>query len=146
VLALHANMSAQFLAGDDHERLWRAVKDFPLQDKRLIYRVTLPRAEIFDLVRLLQKRFDTEIVIDILTGTIWLAGEPTKAATQRFSDVAALVSARRGHTVIFAAPGNLKHGYQVWGESAPTLPLMCDIKRQFDPKGLLSPGRFLGGI
>ena len=33
-----------------------------------------------------------------------------------------------------------------WGTAADTLPLMREIKRQFDPKGTLNPGRFVGGI
>jgi len=30
--------------------------------------------------------------------------------------------------------------------SPPGVSLMREIKRQFDPKGILNPGRFLGGI
>jgi len=52
----------------------------------------------------------------------------------------------RGHAIIFAAPAHLKRGIDVWGPDPPTLSLMRAIKRQFDPKGLLNPGRFLGGI
>jgi len=31
-------------------------------------------------------------------------------------------------------------------EPTSTLALMRKIKRQFDPKGLLNPGRFVGGL
>jgi len=81
-----------------------------------------------------------------VTGTIWLACEPTKASVQRFSELASMARARGGHAVIFAAPSALKQGFEVWGESPPTISLMRDIKQQFDPKGLLNPGRFLAGI
>jgi glycolate oxidase FAD binding subunit len=40
----------------------------------------------------------------------------------------------------------LKPGIDVWGPAPPTLSLMREIKRQFDPEGLLNPGRFVGGI
>jgi len=33
-----------------------------------------------------------------------------------------------------------------WGEPGDALPLMRTLKRQFDPKGTLNPGRFVGGI
>jgi glycolate oxidase FAD binding subunit len=33
-----------------------------------------------------------------------------------------------------------------WGTLSRALPLMREIKRQFDPNGILNPGRFLGGI
>jgi glycolate oxidase FAD binding subunit len=35
---------------------------------------------------------------------------------------------------------------EVWGESPATVSLMRGVKHQFDPKELLNPGRFLGGI
>jgi glycolate oxidase FAD binding subunit len=33
-----------------------------------------------------------------------------------------------------------------WGEPGDALPLMRAVKQQFDPKGTLNPGRFVGGI
>jgi glycolate oxidase FAD binding subunit len=40
----------------------------------------------------------------------------------------------------------LKTGINIWGPAPPTLSLMREIKRQFDPNELLNPGRFLGGL
>ena len=35
----------------------------------------------------------------------------------------------------------------IFGVAPPqTLSIMREIKRQFDPKGLLNPGRFLAGV
>ena len=145
-LAVQAGMSAQLLSAGEHEELWRAVRDFPLQDKRLIYRITLPRAEICDFLHRAQNRPDTETITDNVNGTIWLACQPTKASVQRFSDLATLARARRGHAMIFAAPGDLKQGFEVWGDSPPAFSLMRDVKHQFDPRGLLNPGRFVGSL
>ena len=33
-----------------------------------------------------------------------------------------------------------------WGSPGDSLPLMRAVKEQFDPKGTLNPGRFVGGI
>jgi len=33
-----------------------------------------------------------------------------------------------------------------WGNSGDAFPLMLSVKRQFDPRGALNPGRFIGGI
>jgi glycolate oxidase FAD binding subunit len=41
-----------------------------------------------------------------------------------------------------AAEANLDR----WGAPPDSLPLMREIKRRFDPEGILNPGRFLGGI
>jgi glycolate oxidase FAD binding subunit len=52
----------------------------------------------------------------------------------------------RGHAIIFAAPFELKFGIDTWGPASSTLPLMHNLKQQFDPQCLLNPGRFIGGI
>jgi glycolate oxidase FAD binding subunit len=51
-----------------------------------------------------------------------------------------------GHLVIEKARTDVKHGLDVWGYQAPALDLMRRIKKQFDPKGLLNPGRYVGGM
>jgi glycolate oxidase FAD binding subunit len=33
-----------------------------------------------------------------------------------------------------------------WGSAGDAFPLMLSVKRQFDPRGTLNPGRFIGGI
>ncbi len=37
-------------------------------------------------------------------------------------------------------------GLDAWGNAGDALPLMREVKRQFDPKNTLNPGRFVGGI
>jgi glycolate oxidase FAD binding subunit len=54
--------------------------------------------------------------------------------------------AEGGHAVVEMAPLDVKRGLDVWGYQAPALDLMRRIKSQFDPKGLLNPGRYVGGI
>jgi FAD/FMN-containing dehydrogenase len=34
----------------------------------------------------------------------------------------------------------------MWGEPGPDLPVMERIKRELDPCGIFSPGRFVGGL
>jgi glycolate oxidase FAD binding subunit len=33
-----------------------------------------------------------------------------------------------------------------WGSAGDAFPLMLSVKQQFDPRGTLNPGRFVGGI
>jgi hypothetical protein len=33
-----------------------------------------------------------------------------------------------------------------WGRMGDALPLMSAVKRQFDTRGTLNPGRFVGGV
>lgn len=50
------------------------------------------------------------------------------------------------HLTIESAPTELKSLIDIWGPAGPGGRLMRSIKQQFDPKGILSPGRFVGGI
>ena len=58
----------------------------------------------------------------------------------------ALLAPTRGSAVLLKAPGDLRQKIDVWGEAGSALPLMMRIKQQFDPRGILSRGRFVGGI
>lgn len=51
-----------------------------------------------------------------------------------------------GSLVVEAAPLAIKQGLDVWGKPGEGLPVMRRLKTEFDPEGLLNPGRFLGGI
>lgn len=145
-LSFQAGMNAQVLNAEAHGEFWRSLQDFPFQSDRLVFRITVPRAEVLHFVQVLRIWHDPTIISDTASGTIWLACEATKAAVQKFAELASMARARRGHAVIFAATSELKQGFEVWGETPTTFSLMRDIKRQFDPKGLLNPGRFVAGI
>jgi glycolate oxidase FAD binding subunit len=72
------------------------------------------------------------------------------------SDVAALIDviqamrksleSRGGSFVVLRCPLEIKSKIDVWGSASDALPLMRSIKAQFDPTGVLNPGRFIGGI
>jgi glycolate oxidase FAD binding subunit len=48
--------------------------------------------------------------------------------------------------IVDAAPPALKAELDIWGGTDEGLEIMREIKRRFDPKATLSPGRFVGGI
>lgn len=51
-----------------------------------------------------------------------------------------------GTTVIEHAPLPIKAAAGVWGPTRPDFRMMQALKTQFDPRGTLNPGRFVGGI
>jgi len=51
-----------------------------------------------------------------------------------------------GSLMVESCPLALKEKTDVWGEPAADFSLMRRIKEQFDPQGILSPGRFLGRL
>ena len=56
------------------------------------------------------------------------------------------LESRGGSLVLLRCPLKLKREIGVWGSEGDALPLMKNIKAQFDPTGTLNPGRFIGGI
>jgi len=51
-----------------------------------------------------------------------------------------------GRSMIEWCPTKLKQQVNVWGPARNDLVLMQRLKQAFDPQGILSPGRFMGGI
>jgi len=51
-----------------------------------------------------------------------------------------------GNLVVESSPFSIKKKGDVWGRSRSDHQVMRRIKKQFDPAGVLNPGRFLGGI
>ena len=52
-----------------------------------------------------------------------------------------------GNLVVERAPAGLKADLDVWGPiSVESLAIMSRLKREFDPDGILNPGRFVGGL
>ncbi len=51
-----------------------------------------------------------------------------------------------GRCVLLWCPPELKSEINVWGTPLGDFPLMQKLKSVFDPSGILSPGRFMGGL
>jgi glycolate oxidase FAD binding subunit len=148
VLARQIGIGTTVLRGTDHGALWDDIRDFPLEAERCMYRVILPRLAVTKFINSLS-RMDHSVpalVSDMMTGTIWLSWPANSQAATVWPQLGSLAAEHGGHAVMFAAPERLKERQDVWGAVPATLPLMQKIKQQFDPHGLLNPGRFIGGI
>jgi glycolate oxidase FAD binding subunit len=81
-------------------------------------------------------------------GLGWVAGAPADVPAL----CAALAAARRelvlagGALVLEEAPAGVRASVEAWGPLPASFPLMERLKRNFDPGGLLNPGRFVGGL
>jgi glycolate oxidase FAD binding subunit len=57
------------------------------------------------------------------------------------------IAGEGGSVVVERAPASMKAQLDVWGPiPAASLAIMERLKREFDPDGLLNPGRFVGGL
>jgi glycolate dehydrogenase FAD-binding subunit len=149
-IAERIGLKLDWLRDESHQQYWNEIRDFALRSERLIYRVTVPRAAVTEVMKAIADwktaDFDPAIVSDAAVGTIWIAAAANRASVEQFPKLITLARERDGHAVTFAGPPSCKQGVDVWGSLPPGFSLMREIKRQFDPKGILNPGRFLGGI
>jgi glycolate oxidase FAD binding subunit len=102
-----------------------------------------------DVPRLAQRLADS--------GARWLAYPTTGIALASLAtdvdDTSHVIQALRrsatergGSLIVTRAPVEVKGRIDVWGDGGSALPLMRRLKHQFDPKGTLNPGRFVGGL
>ncbi len=70
-------------------------------------------------------------------------GDDPSAPLARLREI---VRRERGTLVVESCPPSLKRQIDVFGEAPPSFSLMRRVKEQFDPGGVLSPGRFIGRL
>jgi glycolate oxidase FAD binding subunit len=77
-------------------------------------------------------------------GWLWLEGAP-EALAPALAALRAALESNGGSLVVTHQPNGAAR-LDAWGNPGDALPLMRALKQQFDPKGTLNPGRFVGGI
>ncbi len=75
-----------------------------------------------------------------------VGGAPTDQLVRVVEEARHGAAESGGSLVVTAAPLAVKERLDVWGDAGNVLPLMRRLKQQFDPKGTLNPGRFIGGL
>ena len=149
-LAQPLGLTQEIIAGEKQRQLWQEIAGLSVSQDRLIYRVTVPRAALTQTVSTIVDWTNAEpaleIASDVAMGTVWLGMPVNPGSVELFPRLIALAEQQRGHAMIFNAPTALKQATDVWGPAPPAHALMRKIKQEFDPLGLLNPGRFVGGI
>jgi glycolate oxidase FAD binding subunit len=137
------------------DTFWRAVGDFGSGTTGLVLKASLPPdqvAKAFQAGESLADRsgLTAAMVAEAGTGVVRYYLDPKSAGPAAFAG--AVQSLRtfalkaRGSLVVLHASPAFKPGLDVWGPAGSSLPLMRGVKTAYDPHGILSPGRFVGGI
>lgn len=141
------------------EKSWgvlQAIRNFalPVNEDALVARVATRPADLADLMNRVEREArhrgaSVEIAAHAGVGVarcqLFGGGDTTRLAL--LSEWLRLAFVERGGWVVFEAmPADLRGKLDTWGFNQPTLSLMRGVKQVFDPQGLLSPGRFIGGI
>jgi glycolate oxidase FAD binding subunit len=87
--------------------------------------------------------FET-VLCAIGIGTICLVGSPSDISTT-LKNLRGKIETLGGSLVIAHRPDSMPE-IDAWGNAGDAIELMRAVKRQFDPKSTLNPGRFVGGI
>lgn len=129
-------------------RLWGD----PERDLRIKVCVLPSRLEAaLDLLAPLSQRTEAALVAHASCGVIHLlgftAGERDRTAlASMLAETAETVRGSGGHFVIESAPVEFKQCLDVWGPPGSDFGIMRAVKQAFDPRGILNPGRYVGGL
>ena len=137
---------------------WRSLSDFgwtadttPL----LNIKTTALPSQTRDILRAIDRMRDSDLEPATLAepgfGTVeagWYAPNDTAddILIGIVSSVRRLVSRLGGTAVIQQCPPGVKSAIDVWGEDLAGIQVMRRMKTQYDPNGIMNPGRFVGRI
>jgi hypothetical protein len=74
------------------------------------------------------------------------AGAVDEPLLRALRGLPAFAVANGGYAVVESAPPEVKMQLEVWGPPPSSFALLQALKRKFDPEGILSSGRFIGGL
>jgi glycolate oxidase FAD binding subunit len=123
---------------------------YPFNNQDVALRLAVPAAGVHAALYALRDAAGTPFPVrgSVGLGVVYAALPGTLPAERLESildSVRTTLLAREGSCVVLCAPSPLRAALDMWGP-ARGLSLMRRVKEQFDPRRLLSPGRFVGGI
>jgi glycolate oxidase FAD binding subunit len=140
---------AIYSAGDE-AHLWQTLREemgAPTTEPLITCKIgVLPRAAVATLTQLDSFAPQQGMGLIHAGSGLGLLRFDSPDVTQIILEMRAFCQSQSGFLTILEALVTLKQQLDVWGYSSNALDLMRRIKQQFDPKNLLSPHRFVGGI
>jgi len=124
---------------------WPAIRDVMMfaGDDRAIWRLSVKPTDAPGLVAALRDQMDCEAFFDWGGGMIWLACVEGADASEPI--VRAALGGVGGHATLMRASDTVRAAVPVFQpEPAPIAALSERIRAQFDPAGILNPGRMRG--
>jgi glycolate oxidase FAD binding subunit len=155
----HAGGATVCWTGPDDGRLWQALQSRfrpagTAQRERVILRVGTVRTHIgaiLDKLAVLGSRADApgELCARVGNGLVYASlplpenGEAPADLLQTLTEIRGDLASKRGYLVIESAPPAFKAQFNCWGDVGPQAEVMAGLKRAFDPRRVLNPGRFV---
>ena len=130
--------------------LWREVRDvaaFAVDGltSHSIWRLSVPPASGADVVGKIVEIVPARWLFDWAGGLLWLATDAAPADNE--APIRAAVTGVGGHATLVRAPTDARAAVPVFQPQSPPLAeLSRRVKENFDPKGILNPGRMYPGV
>jgi glycolate oxidase FAD binding subunit len=156
----HGSARIEVLDEPGATSLWRSLADFSWDDQTepaVAGRAHLMPSKVPELVEMVEhsryfKSMRPGIVSHPAHGTAllsWFDGDngpsPEEAVTT-LRHALDMVHQLGGKMVIERCPPAVKSSFDVWDDVGEPLAIMRNLKEQYDPRRILNPGRFVGGI
>ena len=154
-----AGASATPLESEDAERGWARIADFHSWlgaefPRLMILKALLPIAAGEDFVNRAQQeaeRAKLRLAVFAHTGVgvlslCWLDPSDISGMVAAIESLRRIANEMRGALVVERCEPEIKNRVDVWGAPGNDFEIMRKIKAAWDPKGILSPGRFVGAL
>ena len=160
ICSSHAPSQIEQLSEPDATSMWRKLADFGWDESTapaIVARTSVMPTNVPGLVETLGHSEGVEamrpaVVTDPAHGTVLMAwsaddgGPGEDEAAEMIREVKSAVHQQEGSVVIERCPSSIKSGIDVWDAAGESIEIMRRLKEQYDPKSVLNPGRFVGGI
>ena len=140
-----------FVVRESKDAVWSARERLFEGGDSLVLKVSVLPDEICALSEEARQWNAKGAAVDIVaqaTGlmTVSISSADAELVLRVISGLRESVERHGGSVVALRIPEQLRGRVDAWGPDRSAVPLMREIKRRFDPKGILNPGRFVGGI
>lgn len=133
---------AETLSGDASKSLWRAIRDcrpFAEGTEKPVWRVSMPPMATHEMLLALRMEVAVDAFYDWAGGLAWLQMESDPEADLLRNMIRKFGG---GHaTLVRATPAHRATAAVFHPQPPPLAALSARLKEQFDPKGILNPGR-----
>ena len=148
------SLHVSIVEGSERNSLCECIQDWTLLAKgpKVTLKINVPIGKVSDTF---QKVDESAGKLELYSALMSHAGSGIVYATlaggigeleTAIAEITDIAQESGGSSAAEDAPIEIKRNIDVWGKPRMDATLIRQIKKQFDPKGLLNPGRFVGGL